>query len=294
MQNELQQDENPFPWYLVFSGLSLAGCLCNILLDTILGKWKAGLGKMVITLAIFQALISLPWFLPAAISQAAYIAYLFGWGSSLPLTCCFGYGLLIRLKHKQDSSEKLNRLFCRFFVISVSFGILLSFQAMINLYPFALNIITLVFRGAMVIGCITVCIQAYIVVLKLRKKYELTTHYEGVLLVYPLIMILTVLPWILCLLYTMVILGQDYFPSEVGTVMSCVTPLPGFLNAIAYVLTKNVRESIAKTCCGRNRNNGEGEISDLTESIIGHDNNDGQITKNAISLPNYEIKSEDK
>jgi len=294
MQNELQQDEKPFPWNLVFAGLSLAGCSSNIFLATILRKWREGLGKMVITLAIFQVLIFLPWFLPEEISQAAYMAYLFGWGSSLPLTCCFGYGLLIRVKHKQNRSERLNQLFCRFFIISVSFGILFSFQAMINLYPFALNIISLVFRGAMVIGCIAVCLNAYIVVLKLRKKYELTTQYEGVLLVYPFIMILTILPWILCLLYTMLILGQDYFPSDIGNVMSCVTSSPGFLNAIAYVLTKNVRESIAKTCCRRNRNNRNGESTDLTESLIGHDNNHSQITKNAISLPDYMVKSEDK
>ena len=289
----LQEEDNPFPWYLVVAGFSLVGCSSNILLATGLKKWREATGKMVISLAIFHLLIALSWFLPTEIAQVSYIGYLFGWGASLPMTACFAYGLLLTVRHNHTTPARMNQLFWRFLAISVASGIVFSIQGMVNVYTTTANIINLCFRSVMVIGAIALCLKAYLVVLRLREQYELSTSYEPVFLMFPLVMVLTIIPWILCLLCTMLILHQDFFPTAIGTVMSGLTASPGFLNGLIYICTRDVRETMARTC-KRRKNDGDFEQSDLTESMIDHENNAaGHTNGKKISLPEFVSKEED-
>lgn len=242
-ESVLQAILDEFPIYIqIVAALSLFGCLANMLLAIILGMWRETLGKMVIALSITDAIVSSLWFIKPG--HKFDVPFFFGWGSSISLTCCFAYALVVTIKHADD--QRLNSHFCKFLMVSLVFGAIASCPLLIiddvrMVMYFETVPITLT------AGAIIYCFYSYIVVIKHLKQYGLTTH-RMELLVYPLIMVLTNIPWIILGLY--VIFSHDYqfLVGDVANGVRAIVASQGFWNAIAYGFSKNIRMAAMKIC----------------------------------------------
>ena len=100
---------------------------------------------------------------------------------------------------------------------------------------------------ALAFGGIIYCAYAYCVAIAHLKNYGLTTH-RMELLVYPFIMIMINIPWMLLLIY--ILWTQDFkaLYGEASNIVRAVLASQGFWNALVFGFSQKVRLAVMAMC----------------------------------------------
>lgn len=249
----------------VINSLSICGCVFNIIVTLTFNKSRTYFGKMVIALAIFDIFRHLFWaisILPATTSffcQAGVWINYFGYASALSFTCSFAHSLYWSIS--QQSVAELERLFRKYVYTAILAGVIVGSIAVIVEYRkfnpdhqlclssspaeglYWKDIVVLIIPGAI---SILLCSLYYTQTMRLLRSLEGGHHLE--LLVYPLILIIGLMPTLIRKLgEDMQLWSQTWFPYRLMSYI--LMGSQGFLNALAYGMSRGVVDSIKEKCC---------------------------------------------
>lgn len=251
--------------------LSILGCIFNIVVTKHLKKTKSVIGRMVIILAVFDLLNSIPAVLttigPATNRFMCEIAgcwlTYFGFASSYFFTTCFAHSLYHSLE--TVSIEFAERNYKRYIALSLVAGLLvgtasvgIGFKQYISdpngsmcstpQFPgLHLGVLfTLIFPGIInLVGCITY----YLLTIRVLKSLNQKKSWG--LLVYPLILVLCISPALIQRF--LFLIGDENVPAIYTQITRALFGAQGFLNSLAYGLSKEVYEALRKRCCDQRR-----------------------------------------
>ena len=249
----------------VINSVSVCGCLFNIMITILLKKLKNNFSRMVLVLAIFDFLMHITYSFSILGAKSntfcqfvSWITY-FGYASSIIFTSCFAHSLYWSLK--RQSVTEMDSLYFIYIFVSVLVGTVVGTVSVMVEYrrfdPTHLlcvagppvdniywkDIFILVIPG---VSSIVLCLFYYIRTIKLLHSLEGGHHIE--LLVYPLILIV-------CFLPTMVRkVGTDLEMWNTNSftfrlISYVLIGSQGFLNSLAYGLSKGVLNAIKDYCC---------------------------------------------
>lgn len=266
-----QSLDEKLQWISGFIGLlSIGGCIVNIALTLYLGKSKFTIGKMVIMLATFDIFNHLPFVLFSFASmgpltcQIGAAASYFGFASSIFFTTCFAHALYQSLK--QGSIECVEKYYKKYIALSVLAGVIVGSLTVALQYKIYYQfddgtsacitrlttgfpwgaLLLLVIPGTIsILGCLFYSLRIMSILWSLNERY----HWGP--LVYPLILIICILPTLVrkyC-----VLIGIE-LKSEVYTEISYLLfGAQGFLNSLAYGLSREICEKVKCLCSSRKR-----------------------------------------
>ena len=276
----------------IVGGLSIMGCIFNIVVTRLLGKSQIIIGKMVIILAIFDILNHLPWVLidilpmsPASCQILSSITF-FGFASSLFFTTCFAHSLYHSLKNGNVVCIKESfKSYLAFSLIPglVSGALAIGLQVMkydsaqstcINPYPDGFNwgsLLLLLIPGTLnILGC------TFYYILTIRALRSLNEEWHWGLLVYPLILVICLFPSMIRRYFQL--FGEEIWIGYVAwSITRGLFEAQGFLNSLAYGLSKEIYNSLKSYCC-RSRSEVLTDSFSSTESVYHSNARDKAVT----------------
>ena len=244
---------------LIIVGLSILGCIFNILLTSISKNYRSTLGKMVVQLSVMDIIWNVVSIFEAfpADSSCKILSFFefFGNIGALFCTCCFAHALYVSVTCADVGV--LDRYYWRYTFIGVITGIIGGAASILAGYytldeesgicspdednPWAVTVLV-----APVATALLYCIVSYCLVIKRLKEISERRNFE--LLCYPLILIICYFPAIFKVLLH--IFHSKYELSLAWVVViNLLYNAQGFLNAFAYGLTQNIRVTLRATCC---------------------------------------------
>lgn len=254
--------------------LSVLGCVFIIVVTLFLKKTKVIIGKMVMLLAVFDLTNHLPWFINSihAFSSrvgceviGSWFSY-FGFSSSVCFTTCIAHALYQSLKN--GGFDCIERYFKKYLGLTVlpslfvgTFSVILewreyqvsddgqeSFCATRSFKGFNLGLFFLLLLP----GIINLfgCTFYYFQIVRVLKRYNQKMHWG--LMVYPLILIICISPAMIRRVVSLT--GFDLNTIWVYRATSHgLSGAQGFLNSLAYGLSKEIYESFKKCCYKRKK-----------------------------------------
>lgn len=256
----------------IVGALSILGCLFNIGVTVYFKKSRLIFGKMVILLAVFDLLNNVPAVLitfeflnsPFTCEVAGSWVTYFGFAGSYFFTTCFAHSLFHSLKN--SSIECVQKYYRKYISLSVAAGLVVGTTAVMvrfkeyksfgnghssctthqfsGYHPAVLFI--LVIPGIInMVGC------SIYYILTMRVLNKLHQGYNWGLLVYPMIIVICIAPAMLRRL--LFLLGIKDMPDIYIQATRAAFGAQGFLNSLAYGLSKEIYGLLKGCCCPRDR-----------------------------------------
>lgn len=253
----------------VAESLSILGSIFNIVVTLWLGKSKFIIGKMVITLAIFDLITHIPLVLTAYESlnnpfsceiAGSWFSY-FGYTSSFFFTTCFAHSLYYSLKKSIDFIEAFFKRYVMLSVISGlivgSFSVILRFKEYVEypdghslcriryVYTFDWGILFIL----LIPGTINIigCISYYIITIKLLRALNEKVYWG--LLVYPLILVVCISPFLVQRFLGLIGWRGIYDNGFFFQITRGLFGSQGFFNSLAYGLSREIYQALRSCCC---------------------------------------------
>ena len=248
--------------------LSTMGCIVNIALTYYFRKSKITIGKMILILAIFDILNHVPWILfafasvtPVSCQILSWISY-FGFTSSIFFTTCFAHALSQSVRGGSiDHVEKYTK---RYIAVAIIAGLIAGTLAVgiefreydedssicitrpVDGFNWGSLLLLIIPGTASIVGCT----YFYFLTIKMLRSLARRQHWE--LLVYPMILVICLSPTLLRRFLDL--FGYEIFTSPpMRVVIRGLFGAQGFLNSLAYGLSREICNAIKKTCCRTKR-----------------------------------------
>ena len=292
----------PFPAFIVISTLAVLGCIFNTFTTFFFKISKTALGKMVIALSIMDFIFSSSYmFLTVRIEneficQLGSFLWVFGFVGSLSWSCCFAHCLYHSVKYADNQAP--NAFLWRYRIASIILGLagaitavsmefwILEVEVQRCVHPTIASQFDwsglVVFFVPVLLSCLFTCVTYMRVI---SKIYQYRTELFLELIFYPLILLICDLPTAASGFYFAATREMPSRNSGFERYCSIMLRSQGFLNALAYGLSKRILQSYKELCRRKELKNKEDQQKLLMQSLMKYK------TESTESLMKYQTQS---
>ena len=232
---------------LTIATLSILGCLFNIIVTLLLKLHHNVLGKMMIYLSANDALFTLCFaYSHIQITSMFMSGFTVSvYAGSISWITCFAHALYNSVKHGEDylTNAVLKKYVISSTIVPVIGGSLFAIYSLGDLEDSWL-ILPFFSTTVIPVASMIYCGFCYRSVLKVFRRYEIHTHSE--LLLYPILLIICELPFVLVQIYAL--LTEDLASKSIEDTVSLILISRGICNSLAYGFSSKLKQGFKVLC----------------------------------------------